>query len=338
MNTDGTPPALALLQQALGFWVSRAICVVARLGIADLLEDGPQDTETLAAAAGVHGPSLYRVLRTLASVGIFAERNDGRFGLTPQAEPLRTNAPDSIRDYILLVGEEWYSGPSEHLLHSVQTGQPAFERVHGADFFTFLARESAAAAVFDAAMTSRSAQENDAIAAAFDFSDLGTIIDVGGGHGSLLAAILCANPGPRGVLFDQPHAVAEARCQLEAAGLVGRCEVVAGDFFVSIPAGGDAYILKRVIHDWNDERARAILRNCHRAMPEHGRLFVIEVVLPPGNDPSLGKLFDLLMLVDLGGRERTEADYRTLFASAGFDLAAVTPTPSLVSVVEGIRR
>lgn len=253
MSTDGTPPALALLQQALGFWISRAICVVARLGIADLVKDGPMDTETLAAAAGVHAPSLYRVLRTLASVGIFAEGEDGRVGLTPQA-------------------------------------------------------------------------------------GLGTIIDVGGGHGSFLAAILRANPGLRGVLFDRPQAVSEARHQLEAAGLGGRCEVVAGDFFVSLPTGGDAYILKRVIHDWDDEHAGAILRNCHRAMSEHGRLLVIELVLPPGNDPSLGKLFDLLILVDLGGRERTEADYRTLLAGAGFELTAVTPTPSLVSVVEGVRR
>src|SRR5215510_14080978 len=238
MSTDGTPPALALLQQTLGFWISRAICVVARLGIADLLKNGPLDTATLAAATGVHAPSLYRVLRTLASVGIFAEGEDGRFGLTPQAAPLRRDAPDSIRDYILLVGEAWYSGPSEHLLHSVQTGRPAFERVHGADFFTFLAREPAAAAVFDAAMTSRSAQENDAIAAACNFSDLGTIIDVGGGHGSLLAAILRTNPGQRGVLFDRPQAVAEARHHLEAAGLGGRCEMVAGDFFVRSPRAG----------------------------------------------------------------------------------------------------
>ena len=338
MSTNGTPPALALLQQALGFWLSQAICGVARLGIADLLTDGPLDTETLAAAAGVHAPSLYRVLRTLASVGIFAEGEDGRFGLTPQAAPLRRDAPDSIRAYILLVGEAWYSGPSEHLLHSVQTGRPAFERVHGADFFTFLARDPAAAAVFDAAMTSRSAQENAAIAAAYDFAGLGTLIDVGGGHGSCLGAILRANLGLRGVLFDRPQVVTEARPQLEAAGLGGRCEVVAGDFFESLPAGGDAYMLKRVLHDWDDERAGAILRNCHRAMPAHGRLLVIELVLPPGNAPSLGKLFDPLMLVDLGGRERTEADYQTLLAGAGFELTVVTPTPSLVSVVEGVRR
>ena len=238
MSPDGTPPALALLQQALGFWISRAICVVAQLGIADLLKDGPLDTETLAAAAGVHAPSLYRVLRTLASVGIFAEGEAGRFGLTPQAEPLRSDAPDSIRDYILLVGEEWYSRPSDHLLHSVQTGRPAFERVHGADFFTFLARDPAAATVFDAAMTSRSAQENDAIAAACDFSGFGTIIDVGGGHGSLLAAILRANPGLRGVLFDRSQAVAEARHQLEAAGLGGRCEVVGGTSSCRSPQAG----------------------------------------------------------------------------------------------------
>jgi hypothetical protein len=153
-----------------------------------------------------------------------------------------------------------------------------------------------------------------------------------------LAAILRANPGLRGVLFDRPQVVAEAGHPLEAAGLGGRCEVVAGDFFASVPAGGDAYILKRVLHDWDDERAGAILRTCHRAMPGHGRLLAIELVLPPGNDPSLGKLFDLLMLVDLGGRERTEADFRTLLAAAGFELTAVTPTPSLVSVVEAVRR
>src|SRR5919199_6717000 len=338
MSTDGTPPALALLQQALGFWISRAICVVARLGIADLVKDGPLDTETLAAAAGVHGPTLYRVLRTLAGVGIFAEGEDGRFGLTPRAEPLRSDAPDSIRAYILLVDEEWYSGPADHLLYSVQTGRPAFEQVHGEDFFTFLARDPGATAVFDAAMTSRSVQENDAIASAYNFSGLGTVVDVGGGRGSLLAAILRANPGLRGVLFDRPQVVVEAGHQLEAAGLGGRCDVVGGDFLASVPAGGDAYILKRVLHDWDDERAGAILRTCYRAMPEHGRLLAIELVLPAGNEPSLGKLFDLLMLVDLGGRERTEADFQTLLAGAGFELTAVTPTPSLVSVVEGVRR
>src|ERR687886_2700100 len=244
MSTDGTPPALALLQQALGFFISRAICVVARLGIVDLLKDGPLDTESLAAAAGVHAPSLYRVLRALASVGIFAEAADGRFGLTPRAEPLRSDAPDSIRAYILLLGEQWYSGPADHLLHSVQTGRPAFEQVHGADFFTFLARDPGATAVFDAAMTSRSVQENEAIASAYNFAGLGTVVDVGGGHGSLMAAILRANPGLRGVLFDRPQVVAEARRRLEAAGLGGRCEVVGGDFFASVPVGGDAYLLK----------------------------------------------------------------------------------------------
>src|SRR5919199_2654913 len=197
MSTDGTPPALALLQQALGFLISRSVCVVARLGIADLVKDGPLDTETLAAAAGVHGPTLYRVLRTLAGVGIFAEAADGRFGLTLRAEPLRSDAPDSIRAYILLLGEQWYSGPSDHLLHSVQTGRPAFEQVHGADFFTFLARDPGATAVFDSAMTSRSVQENDAIASAYDFSGLGTVVDVGGGHGSLMAAI-ARTPGCAG--------------------------------------------------------------------------------------------------------------------------------------------
>ena len=204
--------------------------------------------------------------------------------------------------------------------------------------FDYFARHPEAAAVFDAAMTSRSAQENEAIAAAYDFSGLRTIVDAGGGHGSLLAAILRANPGLRGVLFDRPQVVAEARHRLDAAGLEGRWEAVAGDFFDAVPAGGDAYLLKRVIHDWDDERAVAILRNCQRAMSEGGRLLVIELVIPPGNDPSFSKLFDLLMLVQSGGQERTEAEYRTLLDAAGSAPTAATPTRALVSVAEAVRR
>ena len=310
----------------------------ARLGIADLLREGPKGAEQLATEARVHAPSLYRVLRALAGVGIFAEGEDGRFGLTPMAEPLRSDAPDSLRDYILLVGEEWNWRLWPHLLHSVETGRPVFERVHGMWLFDHLARHPEAAAIFDAAMTSRSGQENEVIASTYDFSGLRTVVEVGGGHGSLLASILRTNPGLRGILFDQPQVVAEARHRLDAAGLKGRWEAVAGNFFDSVPAGGDAYLLKRVIHDWDDERAVAILRNCQRAMAEGGRLLVIELVIPTGNEPSFSKLSDLVMLVQTGGQERTEAEYRTLLDAAGLAPTAVTPTRALVSMVEGVRR
>jgi hypothetical protein len=333
MSIDVAPPPVALFQYATGYINARAINVVARLGIADQLHAEPKDAQQLAAEANVHAPSLYRVLRTLAGVGIFTEDAAGRFTLTPMAEPLKSDAPGSLRDFIIMLGEAWYAQPWEQLMYSVETGQPAFEHVHGMGLFKYLARHPEAGAVFDSAMTSRSSQENDAITAAYDFSGIRTIIDVGGGRGALLATLLRADPGLRGILFDRPPVAAEARGRLERAGLDGRCEVVGGDFFESIPAGGDAYLLQRVIHDWDDDQALAILRNCRRAMND-SRLLIIELVIPAGNDRSLSKLFDLVMLVQCGGQERTEAEYRTLLAAAGFELTAVTPTRALVNVLE----
>jgi hypothetical protein len=338
MQADGVPPTIALYQKLTGTWVAQAISVVAKLGTADALADGPRSVDELAAAAIAHAPSLYRVLRALASVGIFAEDEDGRFRLTPLAEPLRSDAPRSVRAFAIMLGEEWNWRPWGDLLHSVTTGQPAFEHAYGTGIFAYMADRPEAGAIFDAAMTSRSDPDAEAVTAAYDFSTFRTVVYVGGGRGSLLASILRANPDVRGILFDQPHVIPGAQQYLEAVGLWQRCELVAGDFFESVVAGGDAYVLKWIVHDWDDERALRILERCHQAVPATGRLLLVETVIPPGNDPSFGKLADVAMLVWTGGQERTEAEYRALLATAGFELTRVVPTRSSLSVVEAVPR
>ncbi|MBA2446401.1 MAG: methyltransferase [Chloroflexi bacterium] len=338
MQADGVPPTVTLYQKLTATWVAQAISVVAKLGTADALADGPKGVDELAVAANAHAPALYRILRALASVGIFAEEEDGRFCLTPLAEPLRSDAPGSVRSFAIMLGEEWSWRPWGQLLQSVTTGQPAFEHTYGTGIFAYLADRPDAGAIFDAAMTSRSGPDADAVTAAYDFSAFRTVVDVGGGRGALLAAILRTNPDVRGILFDQAHVIPGARQYLDAAGLGQRCELVAGDFFASVVAGGDTYVLKWIVHDWDDERALRILERCHRAMPATGRLLLVETVIPPGNDPSSGKLADLAMLVWTGGQERTEAEYRALLAAAGFELTKVVPTRSSLSVVEAVPR
>lgn len=243
-----------------------------------------------------------------------------------------------MRAFAVMLGEEWAWRPWGHLLDSVATGQPAFEHAHGMGVFAYLAERPDASAVFDAAMTGRTGPEADAVVAAYDFSPCGTVVDVAGGQGSLLAAILRANPAARGILFEQPHVLPEARRSLDAAGLGPRCELVAGDFFASAVAGGDAYVLKKIVHDWDDARAGRILAQVRRAMPTTARLLLVETVVPPGNEPAFGKLADLAMLVWTGGRERTEAEFRALLAAAGFELTRVVPTRSTLSVIEAAPR
>jgi O-methyltransferase len=338
MQTDAVPPPMALIQKLTGTWVAQAMSVVAALGIADALADGPKRLDALAAAADAHAPSLYRLLRTLASVGIFSEDEDGRFRLTPLAEPLRSDAPGSVRTFAIMLGADWGWQPWARLLDSVRTGQSAFALSHGTGIFDYLAQHSDAGAVFDAGMTGRSGPDDEAVATGYDFSGFGTVVDVGGGRGSFLASILRRNPTVRGVLFDRAHVIPGARQHMEGAGLAARCELVAGDFFASLPAGGDAYVLKRVIHDWDDDDAVRILERCRQAMPPTGRLLVVETVIPPGNEPSFGKLLDLLIMVWTGGKERTEAEYRALLAAAGFELTQVVPTRSTLNVIEAVPR
>ncbi|HEY1268910.1 MAG TPA: methyltransferase [Candidatus Binatia bacterium] len=329
-----TSPAERLFQMITGFALSQSLSVAARLGIADLLKDGPKGSDELAKSAGVDESALARLLRFLAGHGVFAEFEDKRFKLTPLAECLQTGAPGSMRTRAIFWGEEWVWRPWGDLVYSVQSGRPAFDRIYGTNAFDFFARNPEAAEIFQQTMLAQAAWEAAAVVAAYDFSPLRTIVEVGCGDGSLLAAMLQANPRARGVFFDRPYAVEKARA-LVGARFPDRSEFAAGDFFESVPAGGDAYILKHVIHDWDDAGATAILKNCRRRLSLDGRLLVIESILRPASEPDPGRFIDLHMLVRQTGRERSESEYRDLFAAAGFGLSRVVPTRSQVSVIEG---
>ena len=334
-GANATPPPAALLQMMTGYWVSQAIHVAARLGIADRLADGPKSSAELAAATESDAPTLYRLLRALASVGVFTEAIPGHFVLTPLAALLRTGTADSMRALAIIYNEEGYRAWGD-LLYSVRTGQPAFEHVFGLPVFEYYAQHPESDRLLNEGLVGYTNRVAGAVVAAYDFSPFGTVVDVGGGYGALLAAILQRHPRTRGILFDQPHVVAGAAEQLQTAGVADRCTRIAGDFFVAVPDGGDAYVLSQILHDWDDGRSMAILQQCRRAIPDAGKLLVVETVLPPGEEPSFGKWLDLHMLAITGGRERTAAEYDALFQAAGFALARVLPTPAGPSVVEAV--
>ena len=331
------PPQVALFQMASGYWVSRSLYVAAKLGIADLLKDSPKSCDELATATGTNAPSLYRVLRALASLGVFAETELNHFTLTPLAACLQSDVPGSVRAFVILLGEEQYRAWGD-FLYGVQTGGSPFEHVYGMNIFEYYAQNPESAKIFDESLTNFSVLESATIAASYDFSAIQTLVDVAGGEGLLIASILKSNPTLKGVLFDQPHVIERAKRFLEAEGVLERCQLAAGSFFESVPEGGDAYILKHIILDWDDERAIGILKRCHKVMPDNAKVLVAEQVIPPGNQSFMGKFLDLHMLaVTSGGRERTEAEYRVLFEKAGFNLTRIVPTQREVSIIEGIR-
>lgn len=328
------PPQIAMLQMISGFWISRAIYIVAKLGIADHLAGGPKTAEEIAAATGTHSGAIYRIFRALSSVGVLTEEADQRFGLTPLSETLRTDAPGSLRAFATVeLGEEHYPAWGE-LLYSVKTGEIAFDRHFGMPIWEFFAKNPENARTFDDAMTNVSLAIKDAILASYDATTIRKLADIAGGHGSLLAAILKSNPEMKGVLFDLPGVTEGARKRIEAEGLSDRCEVIAGSFFESVPEGADAYIMKWIIHDWDDERSIAIFKNIRRAIAEGGKLLLVEAVVPPGSEPHFSKFIDLNMLVMTGGRERTEEEYRRLLEAGGFKLTKVIPTDSPMSIIE----
>jgi len=329
-------PFDALRQMITGCLVTQLVYVAAKLGIADHLAAGPRSASELATAAEVHPQALYRVLRALASLGVFAEDRDGRFSLTPAAAPLLRDAPDSLQAFALFWGETLWPACGA-LLHSVRTGQPAFEHLHGMGVFEYLPQHPQAAEVFDRAMTNLTRSFAPSVVAAYQFRSIGTLVDVGGGQGTLLAAILKANPGMRGILCDRLEVLASARSALAAEGVLDRCELVRGDFFAAVPEGGDAYLLKDVLHDWDDSRAVAILRNCARVMEPAGKLLIVERSLPGANAPAPAKLVDITMLAVTGGRERSQEEYAELFGRAGLRLARVVPTASEMVIFEGER-
>jgi hypothetical protein len=328
-------PSQQLVQMIVGSWISRAIYVASKLQIADLLAAGSRSAEELATASGVAPRSLYRVLRALAGVGVFTVEADGRFRLSPLAEPLREGGPKSLRALAVAIGEEldrcW-----DDLFETVRTGETAFDRLYGQPYFAYLGEHHEPAKIFDAAMTGFSGQAMQAMLDAYDLTGVATLADVGGGLGTNLTAALGRYPSMRGMLFDQPHVVERARPRLEAAGVAGRCAVEGGDFFQAAPGGADAYLLGHILHDWDDAKAGLILDNLRRAMPAAAKLLLVEYVLPEGDGGSFGKLLDVNMMVLLGGLERTEAEYRRLFAAHGFRLTHVVPTAGDISVVEGV--
>jgi SAM-dependent methyltransferase len=330
------PPPIQMLQLISGFWIARCVYVLAKLGIADLIKDEPKTVDELAAATSTHAPSLFRVLRALASVGVITQ-NGNRFGATPLSDTLRSDVRGSIRAFAMTeLGEEHYPAWGE-LLHSVRTGGIAFDKAFGESVWGFFAKNPENAQIFNDAMSGLTAQANEALHAAYTFGGIKRIMDVGGGHGGLITSILQRNSEMTGILFDSPQVIEGAKANVESLAVPDRCELVGGNFFESVPSGADAIILKWIIHDWNDDQSVTILKNCHRALPDDGKLILVEAVVPETSEPHFSKFIDLNMLVMTGGRERTEAEFRELYEDSGFKLMRVVPTESPFSVIEGVK-
>ena len=315
---------------------AQAVYAAAKVGIADLLEDGPKSADYLADATGNNPDALYRLLRALASEGIFRETSARVFELTPMAELLQENHPMSLRSFLLLIGDPTFREPWGNILYSIKTGEPAFDYIFKKGLFAYLEEHEDAMELFQRYMTVSSIVDCPVISSSYPFSKFRKVIDIGGGRGPLLVHILRKHPSVNGVLFDLPDVVQGANAI--DSDIAPRCEIVSGDFFKGVPEGGDLYILQQVIHDWNDELATHILANCRKAMADNGRLLVIDAVLVPGNSRDANKFVDLAMLVGhKGGRERTEPEFRKIFQDAGLELTRIIPTDSIfsLSIIEG---
>lgn len=330
------PPHAQLIQMGTASWVSALVYAAAKLSLADHLAEGPRSAAELAGATGTHAPSLHRFMRTLASLGILTERDNQRFALTPLGEALKTGAPGSARSTLLAFCSQWFSRGWDEILYSLETGKTGFDKAFGMPIFEYLRQHPDDASCFSEAMVGFHGAEPPAVAAAYDFSKFKTIVDVGGATGNMLAAILSAHAEPRGVLFDRPHVVVDAPALLKARGVQDRVRIESGDFFETVPASGDAYLLSHIIHDWKEDQCLTILGHCRQAIGPDGRLLIVEMVLPAGDTPHPGKVLDMVMLVFPGGQERTETEYASLLGKAGFRLSRVVPTASAVSVVEAM--
>jgi hypothetical protein len=320
-----------------GCFTVQALHVAAVLGIPDLLASAPATADRLAVDIGAHRPSLYRVLRLLAGAGVLREETDGRFSLTALGATLRSDEPDSVRDWALYVGAPALWEAWGRLRDTVMTGEPGFVLAHGMTTYDYyLAKNPTLGATADRWLTRQSDQHNAAVVAGYDFSPFRTLADIGGGEGSTLAAILRTNPSLRGILFDRPK-VAANPTPLQAAGVSDRCTVLGGNMLDGVPSGADAYMLKRVLMIWGDQQATQALRNCAAALPRDGKVLVIEMIMPPSNEPSPAPTFDVLMLLaHKGGRVRSEAEFRDLFRAAGLRLTRIVPTASPNSILEGV--
>ncbi|MFJ5677471.1 methyltransferase [Streptomyces sp. NPDC093097] len=323
-----------LVDEALGFLYPAALRAAADLGIADHLVDGPRAPADLATATGTDARNLHRLLRLLATRGVVAEDEQGRFALTESGQALRSDAPHSVRTAVLMLTDRTMWLPAHAMSHCLTEGTPAFDDIFGMPFFDHFAQDERTAAVFHVGMAATSDPENAPLATAYDFPATGTVVDVGGGHGGLLTEVLRHHPGLDGVLFDQPHVLAGHRLNGDAA-IAGRWTLANGDFFASVPSG-DVLLIKRILHDWDDERSAVILGHCRRALRPGGRILVLDAVVPPGNAPHQAKVVDLMLMGVLPGRERTEADFAALFEAAGLRLSRVLPTPTVLSMVEAV--
>jgi hypothetical protein len=321
MDDSQRSPSATLRHLVNGYQVSQALHVAATLGIADRLAE----SDELAAAVGAHAPTLYRVLRALAAVGVLHEDEERRFALTPVGDCLRSDADEPVGGWAAMIGRPYVWQAWGELLHSVRTGESAFEHVHGVDAWTYRTRHPEEGEIFDRAMADLARRAHRTTLAAFDFSRFGTVVDVGGGNGALLLALLRAHSHMRGVLLDLPHAIAVAEGAIEAAGLTDRCRTVAGSFFDGVPEGGDAYVLRAILHDWDDDASISILRSVRRAAAPEATLVVIERDLGPPNQNVETRFSDLNMLVIPGGRERTIDEYGALLAAADFRLVESRP-------------
>ena len=340
-DTERSGGATALISLINSVWMSRAVFVAAELQIADLLAGGPKSADELARATDCHSPSLHRFMRALVSLTLCSERDDGSFELAPLGGCLRADAPDSVRSLALWSGR--YLWPLwGSLLQSVKTGRSARSLVAGIDGFDDLEQDEEAATVFNRAMLELTRLVARQVTHAYDFAEMRRIVDIGGGYGALLAAVLEAYPDAHGVLYDLPHAIEGARAHLASAGLANRCELVGGSFFESAPVGADAYLLKSIVHDWDDERSVDILRSCRRAIPPSGKLLLVERMMPERFEASprhrLFAQMELSRFVGHGGRERTEAEFRALLELGGFTLKRIIPTASEFNILEGVPR
>lgn len=339
VSPPGTEPAPMdhLRDLVIGHFIPRAIYAAAYLNVAEILADGAKDVEFIAEATGTHAPTLYRIMRALAGAGVFIEDEAGRFLNSAISDLLRPNVAGSLRAWALMYGNETSWNAWGQILYSLRTGGSAFEHVYGVNYFEYLSTHPEVAKNFDEAMVSASSMANQAIVASYDFSGLRTVVDVAGGYGATLCAILKGNPGLNGVLFDMPHVMQGAQDYITQQRLGDQCNAVGGDFFESVPFGADAYFLKHILHDWDDDRCIRILGNCRAVMATEARVLVCEKEILPGNTPCYGKLADLHMLMMTpGGRERTEHEYRKLFTDAGLALRRVVPTGSPMIILEGV--
>jgi len=334
-QTQKPPAHVDMFQLLNGVYVAGAVSCLARLGIPDLVELGPKSAEELALQVGADPRALYRLMRATASVGVLSEGADGKFSETPMSAVLRSNASPSLRGFAIMSSREWHARGWAKLEYCVRTGKQALDEIYGAPIFQFFTQHPEEAQVFDQAMSDLSSIDGPAVADAYSFSEIRSIVDIAGGHGLLLATILSRNPHMKGTLYDMPHVIAGAK-DGPLKPVMDRCTLSSGDMFSSVPAGTDAYIMKHIIHDWPDDVCINILKACRKSINPGGKLLVVDNVIQPGNDFAPGKFLDIQMLIFPGGCERTEKQFRDLFAVSGWQLSRVIPTAAPESIVEGV--